>query len=131
VTPADDPLRFTPQRSAAGAAVLRYEDLLTNAAASVRRIAGFLGRQMSDEQVKEVVATTSFDQLKSARPRTASARRCGRGAASGSAGLGNDIADQSVFQPLLERFPRHMRRYGYLERVARPARRAGRRAPWG
>jgi Sulfotransferase domain len=126
-------LRTTPQRSAAWALVLRYEDLLTNAAASVRRIAGFLGRQRSDEQVKEVVATTSFDQLKSreAAHGFSEAVRAGRFFRVGRAEQWRDIADQSVFQLLLERFPRLMRRYGYLERVAQPAQRADRRAPPG
>ena len=133
MTPADDPLRTTPQRSAAGALVLRYEDLLTNAGASVRRIAGFLGRQMSDEQVKEVVAIASFDQLKSreAAHGFSEAVRAGRFFRVGRAGQWRDIADQSAFQPLLELFPRLMCRYGYLERVAQPARRAGRQAPRG
>jgi aryl sulfotransferase len=106
--------------------VRRYEDLSVDAEAGVRRIAGFLGKQVSAKQVNDIVAATSFEQL-----RRQEAERGFREAVrakgffrAGKAQQWCEVSDQSVFQPLLDRFSRLMRRYGYLERVERPVRRA-------
>lgn len=99
--------------------VLRYEDLLADAEAGVRRIAGFLGKQVSEKQVKDVVAATSFEQLRrleGERGFTEAVRAKGFFRI-GKAQQWREIRDQSVFRPLLDRFSRLMRRYGYLERV--------------
>ena len=103
--------------------VLRFEDLLTNAEAGVRRIAEFLGRELSDAQVGDVVAATSFERLQrdEAERGFTEAVRAGSFFRVGSARQWCDVRDQSVFRPLLERFARPMRRYGYLERPGRPA----------
>jgi hypothetical protein len=105
--------------------VLRYEDLLADPAAGVRRIAGFLGQRLSDEQVKDVVAATSFEQLRrqEAERGFIEAVRSKGFFRVGKAQQWREVGDQSVFQPLLERFARLMRRYGYLERAEQPARR--------
>jgi Sulfotransferase domain len=108
--------------------VLRYEDLLASPETGVRRIAGFLGKEVSEEQVKDAVAATSFEQLKrqeAERGFTEAVRRGGFFRV-GKAQQWCEIRDQSVFQPFLDRFTRPMRRYGYLQRVERSARRAGR-----
>lgn len=104
--------------------VIRYEDLLADGEAGVRRIAGFLGKEVSKAQVKDVVAATSFDQLRQqeAKRGFAEAVRAGRFFRVGKAQQWTEISDQSVFRPLLDRFSRPMRRYGYLERAARSAR---------
>jgi len=111
--------------------VLRYEDLSVDAEAGVRRVAGFLGKQVSEKQVNDIVAATSFEQL-----RRQEAERGFREAVrargffrAGRAQQWREVSDQSVFQPLLDRFSRLMRRYGYLERVGRPVRRAARPMP--
>jgi len=111
--------------------VLRYEDLLADPEAGVRRIAGFLGKQVSEEQVKEVVLATSFERLRrqEAERGFTEAVRAGAFFRVGKAQQWSAIKDQSVFRPLLGRFPRLMRRYGYLERVDRSARRAGTPVP--
>lgn len=113
--------------------VLRYEDLLANAEAGVRRIAGFLGKQVSDEQVKDVVAATSFEQLRrqEAKRGFTEAVRAGRFFRVGKAQQWCEIRDQSVFRPFFDSFTRVMRRYGYLERVERSARRVGTPVPPG
>jgi hypothetical protein len=113
--------------------VLRYEDLLANAEAGVRRIAGFLGKQVSDEQVKDVVAATSFEQLRrqEAERGFTEAVRAGRFFRVGKAQQWCEIRDQSVFRPFFDSFTRVMRRYGYLERVERSARRVGTPVPPG
>lgn len=107
--------------------VLRYEDLLADAAAGVRRIAGFLGRQMSERQVEDVVVATAFEQLKrqEAERGFGEAVRARGFFRAGRTQQWREIRDQSVFRPLLDRFSRLMRRYGYLERGERSARRAG------
>lgn len=108
--------------------VLRYEDLQADARASVRRIAGFLSKEVSEEQIEEVVASTSFDHLRrqEADHGFVEAVRAGRFFRVGRAQQWREIRDQSVFQPLLDKFSRLMRRYGYLERGERSARRASR-----
>jgi Sulfotransferase domain len=101
--------------------VLRYEDLLANSESGVRRIAGLLGKQVSEEEVRDVVAATSFEQLRrqeAERGFTEAVRARGFFRV-GKAQQWRDVRDQSVFQPLLDRFSRLMRRYGYLERVER------------
>jgi hypothetical protein len=111
--------------------VLRYEDLLANGGAGVHRIAGFLGKQLSERQVRDVVAATSFGQLRrqeAERGFTEAVRARGFFRV-GKAQQWCEVSDQSVFQPLLDRFSRLMRRYGYLERVERPVRRAARPVP--
>jgi hypothetical protein len=109
--------------------VLRYEDLLANGEAGVRRIAGFLGKQLSERHVRDVVAATSFRQLRrqEAERGFTEAVRAGGFFRVGKAQQWRQVRDQSVFQPLLDRFSRLMRRYDYLERVERPAPRAGAR----
>ena len=107
--------------------VLRYEDLLADAEASVRRIAEFLGNQLSEKQVKDVVAATSFEQLRRQGPaRFTEAVRSGGFFRVGRAQQWREVKDQGVFRPLLDGFARPMRRYGYLERGAE--RSAGRAA---
>jgi hypothetical protein len=107
--------------------VLRYEDLLANGEAGVRLIAGFLGKQLSERQVRDAVAATSFGQLRRQEAERGFTEAVGPGGffRVGKAQQWREIHDQSVFQPLLERFSRLMRRYGYLEPVQRSARRAG------
>jgi hypothetical protein len=107
--------------------VLRYEDLLANAEAGVRRIAGFLGKELSGPQVRDVVAATSFGQLRrqEAERGFTEAVRAGGFFRVGKAQQWRQVTDQSVFQPLLDRFSSLMRRYGYLERIERAAPRAG------
>jgi hypothetical protein len=111
--------------------VLRYEDLLANGETGVRRIAGLVGKQVSEQQVRDVVAATSFEQLRrqeAERGFTEAVRARGFFRV-GKAQQWRDVRDQSVFQPLLDRFSRLMRRYGYLERVERSAPRTGRPMP--
>jgi aryl sulfotransferase len=108
--------------------VLRYEDLLANAAAGVRRIAAFLGKELSEEQVADAVAATAFAQLRrqeSERGFT-EAVRAGRFFRTGKAEQWRAVPDQSVFRPLLERFARPMRAYSYLAHATSAARDAGR-----
>ena len=108
--------------------VLRYEDLLANAEAGVRRIAGFVGKEVSDKQVRNIVAATSFGQLRrqeAERGFTEAVRARGFFRV-GKAQQWRAVKDQSVFQPLLDRFSRLMRRYGYLESVQRSPRLYGR-----
>jgi hypothetical protein len=113
--------------------VLRYEDLLANAEAGVRRIGGFLGRQLSEAQIKDAVAATSFEHLRreEAEHGFNEAVRAGRFFRVGRAQQWRDIKDQSVFAPLLEKFSRPMRRYRYLERPEGSPRHAGRPARAG
>jgi hypothetical protein len=106
--------------------VLRYEDLLANAESGVRRIAGLLGKQLSEQQVRDVVAATSFEQLRrqeAERGFTEAVRARGFFRV-GKAQQWREVGDQRVFQPLLDRFDKLMRRYGYLDRVERSTRRA-------
>lgn len=111
--------------------VLRYEDLLANTGVEIRRIAEFLGKQVSEKQVKDVVAATSFEQLRrqEAEHGFTEAVRARGFFRVGKAQQWRGVRDQSVFQPLLDRFSTLMRRYGYLERAERSARRAGRPVP--
>jgi Sulfotransferase domain len=111
--------------------VLRYEDLLADAEAEIHRIAGFLGKQVSETQVQDIAAATSFEQLRrqEAERGFTEAVRSGGFFRVGKAQQWRDVNDQSVFQPLLDKFSRQMRRYGYLERAAPPARRSARPAP--
>jgi Sulfotransferase domain len=111
--------------------VLRYEDLLANAESGVRRIAGLLGKQVSEQQVRDVVAATSFERLRrqeAERGFTEAVRARGFFRV-GKARQWRDVGDQRVFQPLLDRFDKLMRRYGYLDRVERSTRRADRPVP--
>jgi hypothetical protein len=111
--------------------VLRYEDLLADAEAQIRLIARFLGRRTTERQVQEIAAATSFEQLRrqEAERGFTEAVRSGGFFRVGKAQQWREISDQSVFQPLLDRFSRPMWRYGYLERPERSARRAARPAP--
>jgi Sulfotransferase domain len=95
--------------------VLRYEDLLANAEAGVRRIAGFLGKRLSDEQLKNAAAATSFEQLsrQEAESGFKEAVRERGFFRVGKARQWRELRDQDVFRPLLERFAEPMRRYGY------------------
>lgn len=106
--------------------VLRYEDLLAHAEAGVRGIARFLNMPMSEERAREVVAVTSFEQLsrQEAERGFTEAVRVGRFFRVGRARQWREIRDQGVFQPLIDKFSRSMRRYGYLE-GGPPARQAG------
>jgi hypothetical protein len=111
--------------------VLRYEDLLANVGAQIRLIAGFLDKQVSEQQVRDVVAATAFEQLRrqEAERGFSEAVRARGFFRVGKAQQWREVRDQSVFQPLLDRFDRLMRRYGYLDRVERSPRRADRRVP--
>ncbi|HEX2477915.1 MAG TPA: sulfotransferase domain-containing protein [Geminicoccaceae bacterium] len=112
--------------------VLRYEDLLANAEAEIRRIAGFLGKQASEKQVQDIAAATSFEQLRrqEAERGFREAVRSGGFFRVGKAQQWRDVRNQKVFQPLLDRFSGLMGRYGYLERGEKPsARRAARPVP--
>ena len=113
--------------------VRRYEDLLANPEAEIHRIAGFLGKEVSETQVQEIAAATSFEQLRrqEAEHGFTEAVRSGGFFRVGKAQQWRDVKDQSVFQPLLDKFSRLMRRYGYLKRAERPARRSGARVPPG
>ena len=104
--------------------VLRYEDLLANAAAGVRRIAEFLGKPLSDSEGEDAVAATAFAQLRrqEAERGFTEAVRAGRFFRIGKSEQWRAVPDQSVFGPLLERFAEPMRRYGYLELAAPAAR---------
>jgi hypothetical protein len=95
--------------------VLRYEDLLADGAAGVRQIAEFLGRPLSAAQIKDAVAATSFAALR--REETehgfAEAVRAGGFFRMGTAQQWRAIKDQRVFRPLLDKFAKLMRRFGY------------------
>jgi hypothetical protein len=96
--------------------VLRYEDMLADPAAAVRRVAGFLDRPLSQDQIDAIVAVTSFDQLKGqekARGFNESVRAEGFFRA-GRAGQWHEVEDQSVFRPLLDKNARVMKKHGYL-----------------
>jgi hypothetical protein len=88
---------------------------------------------VSNEQVKDIVAATSFEQLRrqEARRGLTEAVRAGRFFRVGKAQQWREIRDQSVFRPFLDSFTKLMRRYGYLERNERSARRAGTPVPPG
>lgn len=96
--------------------VLRYEDLLSNCAACVHEIGRFLERPLARHQVDDIVAATSFEQLKHQETehgfkeavRPEGFFRVGR------AEQWREVADQSVFQPIIDKNRRMMRRYGYL-----------------
>jgi hypothetical protein len=96
--------------------VLRYEDLLADPAQGVRRIGEFLDRPLAPDQVAEIVAATSFDQLKGqekAHGFNESVRPDGFFRA-GTAGQWRDTPDQSVFAPLIDKNARIMKKHGYL-----------------
>jgi Sulfotransferase domain len=96
--------------------VLRYEDLLANPAAGVRQIATFLHKPLSSEQVDAIVAATSFQELQGqekAHGFNESVRSDGFFRV-GTAGQWRELQDQSVFQPLVDKNARIMRRHGYL-----------------
>ena len=96
--------------------VLRYEDLLADPATAVRQIATFLNKPLSADRVAEIVSATSFDQLQGqekAHGFNEAVRRDGFFRA-GTAGQWRDAQDQSIFQPLLDKNARMMRRYDYL-----------------
>jgi len=96
--------------------VLRYEDLLADPAAGVRQIATFLDRPLSRDQVAAIVAATAFEQLQDqekARGFNESVRPDGFFRA-GTSGQWRDLADQSVFAPLLDKHAGIMRKHGYL-----------------
>ena len=97
--------------------MLRYEDLLANPEAEIRLIAGFLGKQASKKQAQDIAAATSFEQLRrqEAEHGFTEAVRSGGFFRVGKAQQWRDVKDQSVFQPLLDKFSRLMRRYGYLK----------------
>jgi hypothetical protein len=96
--------------------VLRYEDLLADPATAVRQIGKFLDRPLSADQVAEIVAATSFQQLQGqekAHGFNESVRPDGF-FRTGTAGQWRDVKDQSVFAPLIDKNGRTMRRHGYL-----------------
>jgi hypothetical protein len=96
--------------------VLRYEDLLADPAAGVRKIATFLDKPVSADQVAAIVAATAFDQLKGqekARGFNESVRPDGFFRA-GIAGQWREVEDQSVFAPLIDKNGPIMRKHGYL-----------------
>jgi hypothetical protein len=96
--------------------VLRYEDLLTDPTAGVRRIATFLNKPLSSDQVASIVAATSFQELQGqekARGFNESVRRDGFFRV-GTAGQWREIKDQGVFAPLIDKNARMMRKNGYL-----------------
>ena len=96
--------------------VLRYEDLLADPTAGVRQIGEFLDRPLSADQVAAIAAATSFKQLRGqekARGFNESVRADGFFRA-GTSGQWRDIDDESVFQPLLDKNARVMRKHGYL-----------------
>jgi hypothetical protein len=96
--------------------VLRYEDLLANPAAGVRQIATFLNKPLSAEQVDAIVAATSFQELKVQEKAHGfnESVRAGGFFRVGTAGQWRELQDQSVFQPLIDKNARIMRRHGYL-----------------
>jgi len=95
--------------------VLRYEDMLADPVAAVRAIAGFLDRPLSQDQIDAIVAATSFDQLKGQEKasgfnesvRTEGFFRAGR------SGQWHEV-EEAVFQPLLDKNARVMKKHGYL-----------------
>jgi hypothetical protein len=96
--------------------VLRYEDLLADPAAAVRQIGEFLDKPLFPDQAAAIAAATSFDQLQGQEKThgfNESVRRDGFFRA-GTAGQWRDHADPSVFQPLLDKNARMMRKHGYL-----------------
>jgi hypothetical protein len=96
--------------------VLRYEDLLADPGAGVRAIKAFLNKSLSPDQVAEIVAATAFAQLRDqekARGFNESVRSEGFFRA-GTAGQWRQIPDQSVFQPLIDKHARIMKKHGYL-----------------
>jgi hypothetical protein len=96
--------------------VLRYEDLLSDPAAGVRRIATFLNKPISPEQVDAIVAATSFQELQGQEKThgfNESVRPDGFFRV-GTAGQWRELKDQSVFAPLIEKNARIMRLHGYL-----------------
>jgi hypothetical protein len=96
--------------------VLRYEDLLADPARGVRRIATFLNKPLSAEQVDAIIAATSFQELRGqekARGFNESVRPDGFFRV-GRANQWREVKDQSVFAPLIEKNARIMRKHGYL-----------------
>jgi hypothetical protein len=96
--------------------VLRYEDLLADPTAGVRQIGKFLDRPLSADQVAAIVAATAFDEMRGqerARGFNESVRPDGFFRA-GTSDQWRDIDDESVFQPLLDKNARIMRKHGYL-----------------
>ena len=96
--------------------VLRYEDLLADPAAGVRQIAAFLDRPLAADQVAAIVAATSFQELRGQEKSRGfnEAVRSEGFFRTGTADQWRDVADQSVFQPLIDKNAPMMRRHGYL-----------------
>ncbi|MEM7022530.1 MAG: sulfotransferase domain-containing protein [Pseudomonadota bacterium] len=96
--------------------VLRYEDLLADPVAGVARIAGFLDRRLSADQIDAIARATAFDQLKGqekAHGFNESVRSEGFFRA-GRSGQWREVEDPGVFAPLTEKHQRVMRKHGYL-----------------
>ena len=96
--------------------VLRYEDLLADTGGGVRQIGAFLNSPLSDERVDAIVGTTAFGQLKQ-QERERGFRESVRTEGffrAGTAGQWRNVQDQQVFQPIIEKHRREMRRHGYL-----------------
>ena len=96
--------------------VLRYEDLLADTREGVRQIGAFLNNPLSDAQVDAIVGTTAFSQLKQ-QERERGFRESVRTEGffrAGTAGQWRDVKDQKVFQPIIEKHRREMRRHAYL-----------------
>jgi Sulfotransferase domain len=96
--------------------VLRYEDMLSDTGEGVRAIGKFMDKPLSDDRVDEIVRATSFEQLKSqekARGFNESVRSEGFFRA-GTSGQWRGVKEQSVFQPIIDKSARMMKRFGYL-----------------
>jgi aryl sulfotransferase len=96
--------------------VLRYEDLLADPATAARQIGEFLDKPLSPDQGAAIAAATSFQELRGqerARGFNEAVRREGF-FRTGTAGQWREVADPSVFQPLIDKNGRIMRRHGYL-----------------
>jgi aryl sulfotransferase len=96
--------------------VLRYEDLLADPAAGVLAIGEFLSKPLSRPQIEAIVATTSFEQLKGqekARGFNESVRSGGFFRA-GKSEQWRQVKDKAVFEPIIDKSRRMMRRFGYL-----------------
>ncbi|XP_014671593.1 PREDICTED: estrogen sulfotransferase-like [Priapulus caudatus] len=57
-------LEYWEQRDSGHVLFLLYEDLVEDLAGGVRRIAEFLGKQLSDDQVSAIVAETNFERMR-------------------------------------------------------------------
>ena len=96
--------------------MLRYEDLLADPGAGVRAIAAFLNKPLSPDQVAEIVAATSFEQLQDqekAHGFNELVRPDGFFRA-GTAGQWREVRIRASFAPLIDKHARIMRKHSYL-----------------